>query len=105
LSAKLNVIHGSRSLDNAEADTSDMTEKLYDAVMMMIEYYVNKYIYDLVFPAISYEFKEQETRFQKRIRDLSWVTNNMIGTCIDEKNIISQREFQAALSSKYKVTS
>ena len=84
----------------ADTDANDTTEKLYEAVMIMIESYVNTSIYDIVFPLVSREFDEADARLNKRIRDFHWISNDMIGTCLSERHVASQHEFQAALNSK-----
>jgi hypothetical protein len=39
-------------------------------------------------------------QLQKRIRDFYWVTNDMIGTCIDENSIFYRDSYEEALNCK-----
>jgi len=44
------------------------------------------------------EFEEQDMHLQKRIRDFYWITNDMIGTCIDENSIFYRDSYEEALN-------
>lgn len=72
----------------------DSAEKLYEAIMIMIESFVTNNIYDYVFPVIMSEFEDQDMRLQKRIRSFYWITNDMIGTCIDENSIFYRESYE-----------
>lgn len=91
--------HHLRSSSNA---TEDYGEKLYEAIMIMVESYVNASLYDHVFPAIMSEYEEQDMSLQKRIRGFYWITNEMIGTCIDEHSIFYRDSYEEALNCIYK---
>lgn len=84
--------------DGAEKQPGEDAEKLYEGIMIMVESYVTNNIYDYVFPAIMSEFEEQDMNLQKRIRDFYWVTNEMIGTCIDENSIFYRDSYEEALN-------
>ena len=79
----------------------DHSEKLYEAIMIMIESYVTNNIYDYVFPVIMSEFEDQDMNLQKRIRSFYWITNDMIGTCIDENSIFYRESYEEAINCKY----
>lgn len=83
-----------------QQQNNDDAEKLYEAIMIMVEYNVNNNIYDYVFPTIMSEFEEQDMKLQKRIRDFYWITNEMIGTCIDENSIFYRESYEEALNCK-----
>ncbi len=70
--------------------------------MIMVESYVTNNIYDYVFPVIMSEFEDQDMNLQKRIRDFYWITNEMIGTCIDENSIFYRDSYEEALNCKSK---
>jgi hypothetical protein len=46
------------------------------------------------------EFEEQDMELQKRIRGFYWITNEMIGTCIDENSIFFRDSYEEALNCK-----
>ncbi len=79
----------------------DESQKLNEAIMILVESYVTNNIYDHVFPIIMSEFEEQDMNLQKRIRDFYWITNEMIGTCIDENSIFYRDSYEEALNCKY----
>lgn len=87
---------------NAEESTQKQpgedAEKLNEGIMIMVESHVTNYIYDYVFPVIMSEFEDQDMNLQKRIRDFYWVTNEMIGTCIDENSIFYRDSYEEALN-------
>lgn len=83
-----------------EKQPGEDAEKLNEAIMIMVESHVTNSIYDYVFPAIMGEFEEQDMNLQKRIRDFYWVTNEMIGTCIDENSIFYRDCYEEALNCK-----
>lgn len=79
----------------------DDAEKLHEGIMIMVESHVTNKLYDYVFPAIMSEFEEEDMGLQKRIRDFYWVTNEMIGTCIDENSIFYRDSYEEALNCKF----
>ena len=66
--------------------------------MIMVESYVNNSIYDYVFPSTMSEFEEEDMQLQKKIRSFYWITNEMIGTCIDENSIFYRDSYEEALN-------
>lgn len=78
----------------------DHSEKLYEAIMIMVESFVTNSIYDYVFPVIMNEFEDQDMNLQKRIRSFYWITNEMIGTCIDENSIFYRESYEEAINCK-----
>lgn len=84
--------------DFAQKQPGEDAEKLNEAIMIMVESYVTNNIYDYVFPTIMSEFEEQDMNLQKRIRDFYWITNEMIGTCIDENSIFYRESYEEALN-------
>jgi hypothetical protein len=108
----LNTNDSSFSSNNQSLDTSNLSQnlsqasddvdKLHEAIMIMIESFINNSIYDFVFPSIMTEFEEQDMNLQKRIRDFYWITNEMIGTCIDENSIFYRDFYEEALNCKHK---
>ena len=75
-------------------------ENLYEAIMIMVEAFINNTIYDYVFPSIMSEFEEQDMELQKRIRGFYWITNEMIGTCIDENSMFFRDTYEEALNCR-----
>ena len=106
---KLNLINnnnngsGSSGLmnDSSRANNSNsesIASNLSEAIMIMVESFVNNQIYDYVFPSIMSEFEEQDMHLQKRIRGFYWITNEMIGTCIDENSIFYRDSYEESLN-------
>ena len=87
-------------LDVSTVTLDDQYEKLYEAIMIMVESYVTNNIYDYVFPVIMNEFEDQDMNLQKRIRSFYWITNDMIGTCIDENSIFYRESYEEAINCK-----
>ena len=90
----------SQSDQQQQQQQGDDGERLNEAIMIWIESYVTNNIYDYVFPTIMSEFEEQDMHLQKRIRDFYWITNDMIGTCIDENSIFYRDSYEEALNCK-----
>jgi len=44
------------------------------------------------------EFEEEDMQLQKKIRSFYWITNEMIGTCIDENSIFYRDSYEEALN-------
>jgi hypothetical protein len=109
--SNLNTNDSSSSSNNQSLDTSSLSQnlsqvsddvdKLHEGIMIMIESFINNSIYDFVFPSIMTEFEEQDMNLQKRIRDFYWITNEMIGTCIDENSIFYRDFYEEALNCKH----
>jgi hypothetical protein len=91
--------NNSSSNNNNNANES-IGDNLYEAIMIMVESFINNSIYDFVFPSIMTEFEEQDMELQKRIRGFYWITNEMIGTCIDENSIFFRDAYEEALNCK-----
>ena len=68
--------------------------------MIMVESFITNSIYDYVFPVIMTEFEDQDMNLQKRIRSFYWITNEMIGTCIDENSIFYRESYEEAINCK-----
>ena len=66
--------------------------------MIMVESFITNNIYDYVFPVIMTEFEDQDMNLQKRIRSFYWITNEMIGTCIDENSIFYRESYEEAIN-------
>lgn len=86
------------SSSSDQIQPGDDADKLHEGIMIMVESQVTNKLYDYVFPAIMSEFEEQDMGLQKRIRDFYWVTNEMIGTCIDENSIFYRESYEEALN-------
>ena len=86
--------------ETANLNSGDDADKLYEAIMIMVESFITENIYDHVFPAIMSEFEEQDMNLQNRIRSFYWITNEMIGTCIDENSIFYRETYEEALNCK-----
>lgn len=95
---RLNVDNKAECEQDSLSLQNDNGDKIFEAIMILIEHNVNDSIYDYVFPAIMREFEEQDMKLQKRIRDFYWITNEMIGTCIDENNVIYKETYEEALN-------
>jgi hypothetical protein len=100
LNASLNESNVSLQQQSASMNV-DEAERLYEAIMIMVESYICKNVYDLVFPLIMSEFEENDMKLQKRIRNFYWITNEMIGTCIDESSIFFRESYEEALNCNY----
>jgi hypothetical protein len=85
---------------NQNSGNESLADNLYEAIMIMVESFVNKSIYDYVFPSIMSEFEDQDMHLQKRIRSFYWITNEMIGTVIDEESIFYRDLYEEALNCK-----
>jgi hypothetical protein len=97
----LDKINNNNNNDNKDMNSSndiDLSEKLYEALMIMSESYVTNSIYDYVFPTLMTEFEEQDISLQRRIRSFYWITNEMIGTTIDENSIFYKDFFEEAVN-------
>jgi hypothetical protein len=95
--ASNNNNNNNSSMNNPNESIGD---NLYEAIMIMVESFINNNIYDFVFPSIMTEFEEQDMELQKRIRGFYWITNEMIGTCIDENSIFFRDAYEEALNCK-----
>lgn len=73
-------------------------EKVQEILMMYVESCMTNSLYDYVFPSIMSEFEEKDIKLQKRIRNLYWITHEMIGTCLDENNILYRECYEDAIS-------
>ena len=92
------MLQQSQAISETEKQPGEDADKLYEGIMIMVESFVTNSIYDYVFPAIMGEFEEQDMNLQKRIREFYWVTNEMIGTCIDENSIFYRDSYEEALN-------
>lgn len=90
----------SNQLKSSSNPAEEYGDKLYEAVMIMVESFINSNLYDYVFPSIMSEYEEQDMSLQKRIRGFYWITNEMIGTCIDEHSIFYRELYEEALNCK-----
>jgi hypothetical protein len=90
----------SGAASSTSSPAEEYGEKLYEAIMIMVEAFVNSNLYDYVFPSIMSEYEEQDMSLQKRIRSFYWITNEMIGTCIDEHSIFYRDFYEEALNCK-----
>jgi hypothetical protein len=75
-------------------------EKLQDLLMIYVESCITNSLYDYVFPSIMSEFEDTDIKIQKRIRNLNWITHEMIGTCLDENNILYRDSYEDSISCK-----
>jgi hypothetical protein len=91
-----------RQLKSSSID--EYCDKLNEAIMIWVESYLNNSLYDFVFPSIMSEYEEQDMKLQKRIRSFYWITNDMIGTCIDENSIFYRDSYEEALNCNYTLT-
>lgn len=92
------VITVSKQLKGSNMD--EYYDKLNEAIMIWVECFINNSLYDYVFPSIMTEYEEQDMKLQKRIRSFYWITNEMIGTCIDEHSIFYRDSYEEALNCK-----
>lgn len=97
-SFSVNSTADANNISMQQLQNSDDADKLYEAIMIMVESFINNNIYDYVFPSIMSEFEEQDMQLQKRIRSFYWITNEMIGTCIDENSIFFKDSYEEALN-------
>ena len=100
---KLATVKSSQSENNlshteSTINNNEDSEKLHETIMIMVESYITNNIYDHVFPAIMSEFEEQDMNLQNRIRNFYWITNEMIGTCIDENSVFYRDTYEEALN-------
>lgn len=85
--------------NNAKAYVyNDDIDKIIETLMIFVERNITNEIYDLVFPLIMSEFEDKDIKIQKRIRSFHWVTNDMIGTCLDENSLLYKDIYEEALS-------
>jgi hypothetical protein len=68
--------------------------------MIYVESCITNSLYDYVFPSIMSEFEDTDIKIQKRIRNLNWITHEMIGTCLDENNILYRDSYEDSISCK-----
>jgi hypothetical protein len=92
----------SSTILNGTTNGGDYAQRLYEAIMILVESYVTTNIYDYVFPFMMTEFEEQDMYLQKKIRSFYWVTNEMIGTCLDENSIFYRDAYEEAINCKKK---
>jgi hypothetical protein len=100
----LNTSLNDSNLSQQQQSTSmnvDDADRLYEAIMIMVESYICNNVYDSVFPLIMSEFEENDMKLQRRIRNFYWITNEMIGTCIDESSIFFRESYEEALNCNY----
>lgn len=94
-------IKSNNNVPISNGSNESIADSLYEAVMIMVESFVNNYLYDYVFPAIMGQFEEQDMMLQKKIRSFYWITNEMIGTCIDESSIFYRDSYEEALNCEF----
>ncbi|RNA42572.1 rab5 GDP GTP exchange factor isoform X3 [Brachionus plicatilis] len=108
LVARPNSLTNDSIEENSEVLTNindEDSEKFSEAVMIMVESYINSCIYDLVFPSLMSEFEEQDIKLQKKIRRFYWITSQMIGTCIDENSVFYRDPYEEAINNIVQVDS
>ncbi|CAF0707676.1 unnamed protein product [Brachionus calyciflorus] len=110
ISNRMNTSSNDLVLDSSMTEsqnslTNEDTERFYEAIMIMVESYINTNIYDLVFPSLMSEFEDQDINLQKKIRSFYWITSEMIGTCIDENSIFYRTYYEEAINNIVEVDS
>ena len=78
-------------------------EKIQDLLMIYVESCLTNSLYDYVFPSIMSEFEDTDIKVQKKIRNLNWITHEMIGTCLDENNILYRDTYEDSISCMLKL--
>jgi hypothetical protein len=96
--ANTNESNQSEQQQQQQNGADELSEKLCEAIMIMVESFVVNSLYDYVFPSVMSEFEEQDMQLQKKIRSFYWITNEMIGTCIDENSIFYRESYEEALN-------
>jgi hypothetical protein len=87
--------------NNSLMQNNEEIDKIQDLLMIYVESCLTNSLYDYVFPSIMSEFEDNDIKLQKRIRSLYWITHEMIGTCLDENNILFRDCYEDAISCTF----
>ena len=98
LTSSASLLTSSSSNSNFLMQNNEEIEKLQELLIIYVESCLTNSLYDYVFPSIMSEFEDKDIKLQKRIRNLNWITHEMIGTCLDENNILYRDCYEDSIS-------